>query len=153
MKNMYKKIIIIFTILMLLFCINSRVYAWSEIMKDGKDFLNAADSSKANINEGEMKSSLQEASGYLFNLLLTVGIVVAVIVASVLGIQFIIGGAEGQAKVKEMLVPFVVGCIVVFGAFAIWKVALTIGKKLETASIIEINDVRIAKIDENIQAF
>ena len=42
------------------------------------------------------------------------------------------GGAEGQAKVKEMLLPFVVGCIIVFGGFGFWKIAITIGEKFET---------------------
>ena len=35
-------------------------------------------------------------------------------------------GAEGKAQIKELLVPYIVGCIVVFGAFAIWKLLVTI---------------------------
>lgn len=128
MKSISKKIILILAILMLLFSINSKVFAWSEIISDGKSFISQADSSKANIDTQELK----QLSGYLYNILLAVGIVVAVIVATVLGVQFIIGGAEGQAKVKEMLIPFVVGCIIVFGGFGIWKVALTVGERIES---------------------
>ncbi len=45
-----------------------------------------------------------------------------------------VGGAEGQAKVKEMLVPFIVGCIIVFGGFGLWKIAITVGNSLESTS-------------------
>ena len=45
----------------------------------------------------------------------------AVVVAAYLGIKFITSSVEEQAKVKESLIPFVVGCVVIFGAFGIWK--------------------------------
>ena len=41
-----------------------------------------------------------------------------------------IGSAEEKAKVKEAMVIFVLGCIVVFGAFGFWKVFVTIGQSL-----------------------
>lgn len=127
MKSMVKKVMLILVILMLLFSINTKVFAWSEIINDGKSFLNAADSSKVNIDSGGLKS----LSGYLYNILLSAGVVIAVIVATVLGVQFMIGGAEGQAKVKEMIVPFIVGCIIVFGGFGFWKLAVTVGNKID----------------------
>ena len=77
--------------------------------------------------------ALQGLSGYVYNILLAAGVIIAVIVATALGIQFMIGGAEGQAKVKEMLVPFIIGCVIVFGGFGLWKVAVTIGNNLEGA--------------------
>ena len=132
MKSISKKIILILAILMLLFSINSRVYAFGTIVQDGDDFISSADKSKVGIEA----SDLQDLSGFLYNALLSTGVVVAVIVATVLGIQFVLGGAEGQAKVKEMLVPFVVGSVVVFGGFGIWKIAIEIGKRVESVSYI-----------------
>ena len=82
------------------------------------------------INVSMDIADIQEASGYLYNVLLSLGVVIAVIVATILGIQFMLSEAEGQAKVKEMLIPFVIGCIVVFGGFEIWKIALTIGQSI-----------------------
>ena len=35
-------------------------------------------------------------------------------------------GIEEKAEVKAMLVPYIVGCVILFGAFTIWKVVLTI---------------------------
>ena len=122
-----KKIVLIVIILMLLFSINTKVFAWTEVIEDGKSFIDQADTDKADI----AVTGLKELSGYLYNILLAAGVIIAVVVATVLGIQFMIGGAEGQAKVKEMLIPFVVGCIVVFGGFGFWKLAVVIGGKLE----------------------
>ena len=127
MKSIYKKVSIILFVLILLFSINTRVFAIGEIIDDGQSFLDAANSGVVNMNIAD----IEEASGYLYNILLSLGIVIAVIIATILGVQFMLSEAEGQAKVKEMLIPFVIGCIVVFGGFGIWKLALTLGNDVE----------------------
>lgn len=130
MKRILSKVIFILILLTIIFSINTEVKGWSSIIDAGKDFVQAGEQSgEAKID----KSALQDLSGYLYNILLAAGVIVAVIVATVLGIQFMIGGAEGQAKVKEMLVPFIVGCVIVFGGFGLWKIAVTIGNSLENA--------------------
>ena len=40
------------------------------------------------------------------------------------------GSVEEQTKAKEALIPYVVGCFVIFGAFGIWKLAVTIFAQL-----------------------
>lgn len=131
MKKTLTKIIFIALFLLIMFSISTEVHAWSQIIGDGKDFIQTGESSdKGTVDQ----SAMQDLSGYLYNILLAAGVIVAVIVSTMLGIQFMIGGAEGQAKVKEMLVPFIVGCIVVFGGFGFWKIALTVGEKIEGAS-------------------
>ena len=125
-------VIFILILLTIIFSINTEVKGWSQIIKDGKDFIQTGE----NSGEGQLKdpSKLEDLSGYLYNILLAAGVIVAVVVATMLGIQFMVGGAEGQAKVKEMLVPFIVGCIIVFGGFGLWKIAITIGNSLENVS-------------------
>ena len=54
---------------------------------------------------------------------------------AVLGFQFILGSVEGKAKVSEALMPYIVGCIIVFGAFTIWKIAISIGNRVEDSII------------------
>ena len=71
-------------------------------------------------------TKLKEGSDLLFNSLLTIGTVAAVIVGAVLGIQFMVGSVEQKAKIKDSLIPYVAGCIVIFGAFGIWKLVITI---------------------------
>ena len=84
------------------------------------------------INDGEKQTSpittdkTQELTNDLYNILFFVGLVLAVIIGIILGIQFMTGSVEQKAKVKDALVPYIAGCIVIFGAFGIWKLVVTI---------------------------
>lgn len=135
MKKTIKKLVLMLLIFILLINISTEVFGWSSIVEAGQEFIKAGESgdkSTTGINKEEVGEKLEGLSGYLYNLLLAAGVVIAVIVATILGIQFMLGGAEGQAKVKEMLIPFVVGCVVVFGGFGLWKIAITLGNQLES---------------------
>ena len=94
----------------------------SDVITGADNFIQAGQSGGASVDT----SKLKDTSTSIFNILTTVGMVAAVIMASVLGIQFMIGSAEEKAKVKDSLVVFVIGCIVIFGAFGIWKIAVNI---------------------------
>ena len=128
-KNIFVKLIIciIFTIILLnLFCISSS-YALGDIVSDGKAFLQEGEPIINTINT----SKLIDTSNYIYNMLLTIAIFIAVAVAIILGIQFMVASADEKAKVKEALLPFVVGCFVVFGSFTIWKIVVEIGNDTE----------------------
>lgn len=124
-KSIFIKIIIVLLILNVFFSPSS--HAISNMMSDGQAFLTKGNSVGSTINTTVLKST----SDYIYNTLLAIAIIVAVIVAMVLGIQFMIASADEKAKVKEALMPFVAGCIVVFGSFTIWKVAIKIGNSAE----------------------
>ena len=49
------------------------------------------------------------------------GIIIAILVGMFLGIKYMMGSIEEKAELKETLIAYVVGCIVIFGAFGIWK--------------------------------
>lgn len=66
----------------------------------------------------------------LYNILLTLGTIIAIAVGGVLGIKFMVSSAEDKAKVKESMIPYVVGCIAIFGALMIWKVVIGILSKI-----------------------
>lgn len=91
-----------------------------DMIGDADKFISSANGTVIN------NDSLQSFSKTYYNIFLTIGIIVATLVGAVLGIKFMIGGAEEKADVKEKLVAYVVGCIVVFGSFAIWKLVVTI---------------------------
>lgn len=76
------------------------------------------------INIGINPDKLNEASSDIYNTLTSIGMVISVIVGLILGINFMMASAEDKAKVKEALMPYVVGCIVIFGAFGIWKLVI-----------------------------
>ena len=129
MNNKIMKIFLIILIFLSIFSILSQnVYATiDEQMKQADDFLNAG---KNPTDKPLDEKNIREASEQIYNILLTIGIVIAVIVAAVLGIQFMLGGLEEQAKVKESLIPFIIGCVVIFGAFGIWRAVASVLKNI-----------------------
>ena len=81
------------------------------------------------VNQGETQyndEALQNFSKTLYNILLAVGIAVAVIVGGIIGIKLMTSGIEEKAEAKKLLIPYLVGCIAVFGAFGIWKLIVNI---------------------------
>ena len=91
-----------------------------EIIDNADDFINAGKSEGSKISTGNLK----KASNTLYNMLLTFGIVLAVIIGMYLGVKFMLASAEDKAKVKESLIPYVAGCVVIFSGFVIWKLAI-----------------------------
>lgn len=69
---------------------------------------------------------LQDFSKVLYNILLSVGVAAAVIVGAILGIKIMTAGVEEKAEVKELLIPYVVACVIIFGGFGIWKLVVEI---------------------------
>lgn len=120
--------IIFIVILSSTFCLPVS-HASGDIFSAGKEFLSVGNNIDNTLNMTELKST----SNYIYNILLGIAIMVAVIISMVLGIQFMAASADEKAKVKEAILPFVVGCIVVFGAFTIWKIAVNIGNDAEGA--------------------
>lgn len=91
-----------------------------DIISDANNFINAGKNEDSKIDTDK----IQTASNTLYNILLSIGIVIAVIVGMYLGIKFMMSSAEDKAKVKESLIPYIAGCVVIFGAFIIWKLAI-----------------------------
>ena len=72
------------------------------------------------------ETALQDFSSTMYNILLSIGVAVALIVGIIIGIKYMMGSIEEKANYKQMLIPYLVGCVVVFGAFGIWKLVVTI---------------------------
>lgn len=119
-------IIIIIVLVGLLFSNYSQASEISDIFSDADDFLDKGDPVGSAINEIQ----LQETSSFMYKLLMAVGIIVMFIVGTVIGIQYMVASAEDKAKVKEALIPYIVGCVVIFGAFTIWSIAVKIGQDI-----------------------
>lgn len=127
MKNVLLKLNLAFLIVSLLiyiFPIYSKVYAATtldEIISKGDDFISIGE-------DDEMidQNDLQELSKFISGVLLSVAIGVTIITGAIMGIKFITQSVEDKAKIKESLVPWIIGIIVSFGAFTIWEVAINI---------------------------
>ena len=68
-------------------------------------------------------TELEETSDYIYNALLGLAIMVAIIVAMVLGIQFMAASADEKAEYKERMLPYFIGAVLLFGASNIVKLA------------------------------
>lgn len=90
-----------------------------EVITDGNRFVSRG---ALNINE----ENLQNFSRTMYNILLAVGVAVAVIVGAIIGIKLMVAPIEEKAEAKKLLVPYVAGCVIVFAGFGIWQLVVTI---------------------------
>ena len=91
------------------------------------DMISDADSF---VNEGSVtyqQDKLSDVSNIIYNILLSVGVMIAVIIGAIIGVKLMISsGVDKKVEAKQLLVPYVVGCVVVFGGFGIWKLLVQI---------------------------
>lgn len=153
MKKYMKVISVIFIILMI-FIITNQVYAVTCPLCGGYggvgvpcprcnrtgsitgsthtagDIISGADgfiqTGEANANDKIEEEDLKKLSNTLYNILLVVGIIAAIIVGLIMGIKFMLGSLEEKAEIKTMVIPYIIGCVVVFGAFTIWQIVVDI---------------------------
>ncbi len=119
-KKQLINIMVIFIILFNLFIPNAYAGPLQDIMNRAEGFVNNGENGGNVINN----DALKEGSNTLYNVLLVIGIAVAFIWGIVLGIQFVTGSLGEKADVKKNLIVYVIGCIIIFGAFGIWRLLL-----------------------------
>lgn len=119
-KKLLINIMVIFIILFNLFIPNAYAGPLQDIMNRAEGFVNNGENGGNVINN----DALKEGSNTLYNVLLAIGIAVAFIWGIVLGIQFVTGSLGEKADVKKNLIVYVIGCIIIFGAFGIWRLLL-----------------------------
>lgn len=88
--------------------------SWSELMQDGKNFLDKGENN--NLSESQMQSVFLPMA----RILLSVGIIILVAVAMIMGVKYMFASPEEAAKLKQQLIGLVVSAIVIFGAVGIW---------------------------------
>ena len=130
MKKVIIKINFLFVLIMLVCNLipNYRIVIAVEsslenVIKGGNDFINL------NVNNSPKvidTNGLKDLSQFVSGTLLTIAIGVTLLTGTIMGIKFITQSVEDKAKIKESMVPWVIGIIVSFGAFTIWEVAVNV---------------------------
>ena len=92
-----------------------------EIVKEADGFLD-----KATTDDQISEENLKNMSDTIYSILLILGIIIAFAIGGILGIKFVLGGLEEKAQIKAMIIPYIAGLAVLFGAFTIWKIVVTI---------------------------
>ena len=117
-------ITIMIFIFQLIFCPVISSAGWlSDVINQGQEFGKDANTM---IN----RDKLRDTSNKIFGALFIVGVVITVGIGGVLGIRFMMASAEEKAEIKQALVPYIIGCIVIYGAFGIWKLIVLIGNQI-----------------------
>lgn len=93
-----------------------------DIVSEAGEFINVGKNENSPINE----NALKPGSSTLYNVLLAIGIAVALIWGLVLGVQFVTGSLEDKADIKKGLIPYIIGCVIIFGAFGIWRLVINL---------------------------
>lgn len=95
-----------------------------DIIINGKKFLQSGSTNV--IEETELKSLSDLVSG----ILLWIAVAVTLITAIIMGITFLTQSIEDKAKVKESMTPWVIGIIISFSAYTIWKITIAVFSSL-----------------------
>lgn len=90
------------------------------VVKGADSFLEKGNN--ISVDKGELKST----SNFIYNILLGISMIIAVIVGMLLGIKYMSAGSEDKAAIKETLVPYIISCCLIFGAFTIWKFIINV---------------------------
>ena len=138
-----KMMIIILMAFITIAFIPNMIYAMDNIIDSGEGFLEAANGTV--IDEDAMNTT----SDYVYNILFTIAVVLAVAIGMVIGIQFMMGSADEKAKIKETLIPYIIGVFIVFSAFTIWKIVINIGNDVTDAPNLKGNTIHNEKHDPN----
>ena len=91
------------------------------IMDSADEFVESANDT-VNVKE----NSLQDFSNTFYGIFLAVATAVTVIVGLIIGIKYMTSSVGERATVKQMLLPYAVGCIVVYGSFGIWALVVSL---------------------------
>ncbi len=127
---MKKKFLIVIFIACLLYVFLINTYAnaatsLDSIIQGADDFVSTGGTEAA--SSGTSYNEIKNVSSMVFNTFLTIGTIAAAIVIGILGIKFMMAPSEEKAQIKESMIPYVIGCFVMFGSFTIWKIVVQLG--------------------------
>lgn len=120
------KIIIIILLILLFSSSISNASTLGDIFEQGDIFINEGKDADYPINS----QALKESRDIIYNILFALGVCLTVIIGAILGIRYMFGSVEQQVKVKETLIPYIISCIIIFGAFGIWKLVVEIASQV-----------------------
>ena len=130
MKKIIYKILLIVIILNFAILVNFNTVRaegfWEGIISSGDKFLETGKDEALKNDDVASDEKTSEFISILYNTLLTLGVIITIAVGGIMGIKFMLASVEDKAKIKEALVPYVVGSVLIFGAFGIWKLFINI---------------------------
>ena len=128
MKIIEKIIVAITIIFITLFSITNQTYVVKaetagQLIDEANSFIaNGEADQSGTIDQAKMN----EAINLMFNIALAIGTFIAFVVGIIVGIKLMVAAtADEKAHYKKILITYVVGCVIIFGAVGIWRLVVT----------------------------
>ena len=129
----YKKIgVILILTLVLISCMNVVSNAATtkkgsglsvgDITKQAKNFVGEGEKNSVNVNATDLLEGVTSVA----SILTTIGGFALVIIAIILGIQFMTSPPQKQAVLRSQMIGLLWAAVVIFGAYGIWSIAVKI---------------------------
>lgn len=115
---MKKKLTLTILIILLITCISTTVFA--DTITDSMRDINALDGNSQIILKGEIILETVQA----------IGISVSLIMIVVIAIRFMLASTEGKAELKQNLMPYVIGAVIIFAASSLLQIPYYIGEAI-----------------------
>lgn len=118
-RKILMKIFIVFILIIFTVNItNTHASALGDVLSGGKQFIESGEGHATSIDTDKLKNT----SNSIYNILLMVSFVVVAAVGITLGIKYMMAGVDDKADVKNSLIVFIIGCLVIYGSYGIWRV-------------------------------
>ena len=104
---------------------SSQIESYSSINEKAKEFINRG-SEKETISQQKVEQDLKP----LAQILMGIAVLVLLSVGAILGVKYMISGADDRAKIKEKLIWYIVSAVLIFGAVAIFNIVINILNKV-----------------------
>lgn len=123
--NRLIKCIALVTILtMIILCTNVEAKTLKEMSEEANSFISKGSGAATGIAYDKITDEFSS----LGSILTTIGAGVMVAVVTYMGIKYLTSGPEAQAKLKIQLIGVVVSGVVIFGAYTIWKIVVSVAQ-------------------------
>ena len=104
---------------------SSQIESYSSINEKAKNFINRGSESET-ISQQKVEQDLLP----LARILMGIAVLVLLSVGAILGVKYMISGADERAKIKEKLIWYIVSAVLIFGAVAIFNIVINILNKV-----------------------
>ena len=104
---------------------SSQMDSYSSINEKAKEFINRGSKSET-ISQQKVEQDLKP----LAQILMGIAVLVLLSVGAILGVKYMISGADERAKIKEKLIWYIVSAVLIFGAVAIFNIVINILNKV-----------------------
>jgi hypothetical protein len=132
MKKIFNKIVLIVLALIGIICLSFGVTVFAaetvdtDIWGQGQNFIN-----KGKAGNTIAFDAVWQDLKPVAQIVMGIGLVVLVCVGSVLGVKYMIAGADDKAKVKQKLVWFCVAAALIVGATGIFNIVVEVASQLD----------------------